>query len=317
MKEIGVVLGDMEEESGDLPSPMAMDVSDPVSHLTSASLKMSIENDSPSIPTGMMMETSSPLGSSVSNANEGQPFVARSIAPPRVLEQEMPKLIKQKVQQKKRWKNVDKKKKALAVVIHELERSRQELKDSGESSASDHVYEVIMNLSELNTTGTTIDEKFVEKLRNKEIDMFDQKDKNESTFKKDDLKKKRQDTSFLPDIKRSAYIGATALGGNTGISDDAEREVEEVRNRNEERRKKLQKEIHGMQRITGRERTPKEKRVLVCFERLGDRQELTVLEKDLFVYLEHGFSSGSCPTSTRPLMIPATENKGPYVSHEE
>jgi len=307
IKEVSTVLADVEEETSELSMPALMAVSLPSPETASVDSSAPSEVDlGDAQESVMMMRSISETDSAQGGEREKNrvPAMAKSaISQAETSTQgETFALSAGDAGQVKKWKNLDKKKKALTAAIRELERSRKELEQSGATSTSERVDSVIVNLTELNMTGTTADDGFVEKMKSHGDDML----KEDGDEPKEDVPQgETRESSYLRDVDRTQQVGVAVLAvGEDGIN-ETQREIEQVKNRNEERRKKLQQDIRERQANIREEREREEKRIPVCLDRGGMVQELLILEKNISDYTSRGFLLGPCsPVDQKDSHIP-------------
>ncbi len=314
MKEVTAVLADIEEEESTSvvsPDPTLMAVALPTPEVALFS--------APGVPEEAITPISEPVATMAMTASDvpennrettqdariaksrsmpvddtPAPIVVSASAPREAIQEE-----KINTKQGKRWKNLDKKKKAITVAIKELERSRKELQKSGATSTSDRVDEVIVGLTELNTTGTTADDSFVERMKQREEEISPVEIREEKSESEVEKKEEEHEATLAPKEEAPVQLSVDA-------SIETEEEIEEVKARNSERKKRFQAQVINVEGrpISGLWKgETKGKRVPVCFDSGKALRELLVPEKDISKYLEHGFTRGECPevaTTTLP-----------------
>jgi hypothetical protein len=319
MKEVSAVLADVEEEPSDLPVPTLMAVSLPAPEEVSVASQIPTEGRSGGQSVNTMMKTiSSPDVAKKDGRKTEEQLRTTTPGTPTIesTTQEGASTVPE-VKQVKKWKNLENKKKALAVAIHELERSRKELEQSGATSTSERVDSVIVNLTELNSTGTTPDEEFVEKIKNHGNDMLKQEDEKKVLPNEDQSDKKSHDSSFLPSVNRTKQTSAVVLGVGEETLSATQQEIDQVKVRNEERRKKFQQNLLEQQTRIGEVKDSGEKRVPVCLHKEGEFHELLVLEKNLSHYANPGFTLGSCPPPSLEPVSPASSHGDSQIPEQE
>lgn len=322
VKEVSTVLADVEEEPSDNPIPTLMALSEPTPQVVRVASEISSEEHSLAVEANSFLKTV-PFPDSVekeTGKTEEQPRMQKSaILPTETSTEERGQMLPtQQVKQIKKWKNLENKKKALSAAIRELERSRKDLERSGATSTSARVDSVIVNLTELNTTGTTADEGFVERMKNHEVDVLQKNTKDDDSSKyEEESDEDRRESSLPPSIKRETSVGAIILGVDSVVLGETQKEMEEVKVRNEERRRKFQQDIRSRQIKIEEQKNGEEKRVPVCFNQSGESHELLVLEKNLSRYTERGFILGAClpPISLDP--TPTSDPEDSRVPEEE
>ncbi len=330
VKEVAVVLADIEEDSVGPTDPTLMAVSAPSPEVATMAFALPAEEDPSAdmlamkvVPLTLTMEADTENEGDAQKEKDsassltGETDRAKVVMPMNVsLTEDTPIPARDSVKQEKRWKNIEKKKKALTVAIKELERSREELRKSGATTTSQNVEVVIMNLTELNKSGTTPDQMFVEKAKNSEIDVVDVEDKDdprsnddESGREEDGEDRGSSDSSRSTDGRTQG--AAVFLSDDREINEEAEQEVQEVKVRNTERRKRNKEDNR---RTVIREKTEEEKRIPICFDVSGRKEELLVLKERRSWYIDKGFTEGKCESVKAPADTSALSDK---VSQEE
>jgi hypothetical protein len=191
VKEITQVLADVEEDTPSMePALMAVTVPAPTEGAESAAM-VSMETGegagAPTEPALMMMKVADTESLSSNDEHKDASLARMGTADAVALQSATPEATlmmapsTQELQfndshqattverQKRKWKNLDSKKRALNVAIKELERAQKDLEESGAIQKSTEVGSVIVNLTELNDHGTTPDDTFIEKIQRNEI----------------------------------------------------------------------------------------------------------------------------------------------------
>lgn len=308
IKEITAVLADVEEDSDAPETTALMAVSEPAPEVATFSLSMPAEGEAVPEDASLFAAKSAPSPIEATSGSEDASMARTAVmmAPPSEVEAvSVPKVVmapaQEEVKQGKRWKNLEKKKKALSAVIRELERSRKELEQSGATTTSERVDQVIVNLTELNDTGTTIDDGFVEKVKNNQVEVVAPSEEGETerseNEEKSSGKDERRRESFLRGVDPVQGAGAAILSDMGEVSPESLKELEEVKQRNEERKKRTFRDAREERKKEIKTNRSDESRVLICFRHNGEMRELEVRSRDLSRFDEEIVVEGPCPSS--------------------
>jgi hypothetical protein len=305
IKEITAVLADVEEEPGMAEESMLMAVSAPAPEVATFALSMPAEGEVVSEQADLFATKSAPSTNDAPVPESEGASMARTAVmmdPPAdvqavALSETVVAPVQEEVKHGKRWKNLEKKKKALSAVIRELERSRKELEESGATSTSERVDEVIVNLTELNDTGTTLDDGFVERVKNSQVEVLTPRVEVESEPQEDEDSRENRGKreSFFQKIEPIDGAGAVILSDAGDVTPEVMKELQEVKQRNEERKKRISRDTKEEKTRGNRTGGDDESRVLICFQHNGEMRELEVRPRDLPRFEEGVVAKGPCP----------------------
>jgi hypothetical protein len=321
VKEITQVLADVEEDTPSMePALMAVTVPAPTEGAESAAM-VSMETGegagAPTEPALMMMKVADTESLSSNDEHKDASLARMGTADAVALQSATPEATlmmapsTQELQfndshqattverQKRKWKNLDSKKRALNVAIKELERAQKDLEESGAIQKSTEVGSVIVNLTELNDHGTTPDDTFIEKIQRNEIQFLriDNHSSRGSDQSGNDHEGdvKSEDHTFAPPTSQHMLPQLqTASIGNVGDGDvkDIEQEIQEVHIQNEKRKKRQGDTGKSSHRSEGNQ-----ERIIVCRIEQDTMREISVQKDKVQEYLQDGFIEGKCPVA--------------------